>query len=235
VGDLLANLSGRLIERLDDVRRSFGDALDIGGRGSVEALLRARGIAVVSTDLSPLMAHRNPGPRLAADEEALPFAPSSFDLVVACLSLHWVNDLPGALLQIRRTMRRGGLFLASVPVLGTLEELRSALTEAEAMLTGGSAPRVSPFPALGDCAGLMQRAGFLLPVADLETVQLSYAEGIGLLRDLRAAGETNALMLRDYRTPPRELFAAALARMAGADGRIPVTLRLATMTGWAPE
>ncbi|MBV8457104.1 MAG: SAM-dependent methyltransferase, partial [Acetobacteraceae bacterium] len=127
-----------------------------------------------------------------------------------------------------------GLFLGSLPVLGTLEELRSALTEAEAMLTGGSGPRVSPFPALGDCAGLLQRAGFLLPVADLETVHLSYADGISLLRDLRAAGETNALALRDRRTPPRELFAAALARMAGADGRISVTLQLATMTGWAP-
>ncbi|MBV8455457.1 MAG: methyltransferase domain-containing protein, partial [Acetobacteraceae bacterium] len=234
VSDLLANLSERLIERLDDVTRSFRDALDIGGRGSLDMLLRARGFAVISTDLSPPMAHRNSGPRLAADEEFLPFAPASFDLVIACVSLHWVNDLPGALLQIRRTLRPGGLFLGSLPVLGTLEELRSALTEAEAVLTGGSAPRVSPFPALGDCAGLLQRAGFLLPVADLETVHLSYADGISLLRDLRAAGETNALALRDRRTRPRELFAAALARMAGADGRISVTLQLATMTGWAP-
>jgi NADH dehydrogenase [ubiquinone] 1 alpha subcomplex assembly factor 5 len=233
ISDLLANLSERLVERLDDVNRSFRDALDIGGRGAVEKLLRARGITVVSMDVSPVMARRNNGPRLAADEEALPFAPASFDLVVACLSLHWVNDLPGSLLQIRQTLRPGGLFLASVPILGTLEELRAAVTEAEAMLTGGSAPRVSPFPALGDCAGLLQRAGFLEPVADVETVRLSYANGLSLLQDLRAAGETNALALRDRRAPPRELFAAALSGMTGPDGRIPVTLQLATMTSWA--
>jgi SAM-dependent methyltransferase len=199
----------------------------------VAPLLRARGIDVVSCDLSPAMAARNGGPAVAADEEFLPFAPASFDLVVASVSLHWVNDLPGALIQLRRALRPEGLLLASLPALGTLGELRQTLTEAEAALTGGAAPRVSPFAELRDCAGLLQRAGFTLPVADLEELRVLYAEPFALLRDLRAAGETNALRERDRRVPPRELFPVALASLPQQEGRVPVTLRLAMMTGWA--
>ncbi len=180
------------------------------------------------------MAALNPPPAVAADEEFLPFAPESFDLAVASLSLHWVNDLPGALIQIRRALCPDGLFLASLPALGTLAELRAALSEAEAALSGGAAPRVSPFPDLRDCASLLQRAGFALPVADVEEVRLMYADPLALLRDLRAAGETNALTQRDRRIPPRALFPAALTAMPSQDGRIPATLRMAVMTGWAP-
>ncbi len=133
--------------------------------------------------------------------------------MVANLSLHWVNDLPGALIQLRRALRPDGLFLASVPALGTLAELRAALTEAEAALTGGAAPRVSPFPELRDCAALLQRAGFALPVADVEEMRLAYADPLALLRELRAAGEANALAQRDRRVPPRALFPTALAAM----------------------
>jgi SAM-dependent methyltransferase len=143
-----------------------------------------------------------------------------------------VNDLPGALIQLRRALRPEGLLLASLPALGTLGELRQALTEAEAALTGGAAPRVSPFAELRDCAGLLQRAGFTLPVADMEELRVLYAEPFALLRDLRAAGETNALRERDRRVPPRALFPAALAALPQQDGRVPVTLRLAMMTGW---
>ena len=138
---------------------------------------------------------------------------ASFDLVVASLSLHWVNDLPGALIQLRLALRPGGLLLASLPALGTLAELRRALTEAEAALTGGAAPRVSPFVDLRDCAALLQRAGFALPVADVEELRLLYADSFALLRDLRAAGEANALRERDRRAPARELFPAALAAL----------------------
>jgi SAM-dependent methyltransferase len=230
VADLLGDAADRLLDRLDDTTRRFASALDIGGRGVVAPRLRARGIATVSSDLSPAMAALNPGPVVVADEEWLPFAPGSFDLVVASLSLHWVNDLPGALIQIRRALRPDGLLLASVPALGSLGELRTALTEAEVALTGGAAPRVSPFPDLRDCAALLQRAGFALPVADVEEIRVLYADPLALLRDLRAAGETNAVALRDRRVPPRDLFAAALS---GAD-RFPATLRLAVMTGWAP-
>ncbi|MEO9189345.1 MAG: methyltransferase domain-containing protein, partial [Acetobacteraceae bacterium] len=168
VAEILRDTTDRLLDRLEDTTRRFAAALDIGGRGVVAPLLRARGIATVSMDLSPAMAALNRGLAVAADEEFLPFGPASFDLVVANLSLHWVNDLPGALIQIRQAMTPDGLFLASVPALGTLAELRAALSETEAALSDGAAPRVSPFPELRDCAGLLQRAGFVLPVADLE-------------------------------------------------------------------
>lgn len=241
VAPLLDDFAARLIDRLDDVRRPFARALDIGGRGAVAPLLRARGIHVVGTDLSPAMAARHGPGAVAADEEWLPFAPASFDLVVASLSLHWVNDLPGALLQIRRAMVPDGLFLASLPALGTLAELRAALTAAELAVAGGAAPRVSPFPELRDLAGLLGRAGFSLPVSDVEDVVLAYRDPLALLRELRAAGEANAIALRSRAAPPPALFAHALASMAqtprdasdGAGQGVRVTLRLATMTGWA--
>jgi SAM-dependent methyltransferase len=180
------------------------------------------------------MAAINGGLCVAADEEFLPFAPASFDLVVASLSLHWVNDLPGALIQFRRALRPDGLLLASVPALGTLAELRRVLTETEAALTGGASPRVSPFPDLRDCAGLLQRAGFTLPVADVEELRFLYADPLALLTDLRAAGEANAVRLRERRIPPRVLFPAALAELPTEEGRAAVVLRLAVLTGWAP-
>jgi SAM-dependent methyltransferase len=233
VADVLRDMAERLIDRLDDTTRQFGQALDVGGRGVVAPLLRGRGIEVVTCDLSAAMAGTNPGLVVAADEEFLPFGPGSFDLVVASLSLHWVNDLPGALIQLRQALRPGGLLLASLPVLGTLGELRQALAESEAALTGGIAPRISPFPELRDCAGLLQRAGFELPVADLEELRLLYTEPLKLLRELQAAGESNALCERDRRVAPRELFPAALAALPQQDGRAVATLRLAMMTGWA--
>ena len=220
VADVLRDAAERLLDRLDDTTRGFSHALDVGGRGVVAPLLRARGIEVVSCDLSPAMAARNGGHAVAADEEHLPFAPASFDLIVASLSLHWVNDLPGALIQLRQALRPDGLLLASLPALGTLAELRQALTQAEAALTGGASPRVSPFPDLRDCASLLQRAGFALPVADVEDLTLLYADPLALLRELRAAGEANAVWLRDRRVPPRGLFPAALALLPERDGRV---------------
>lgn len=236
VTPVLEAAADRLLDRLDDTTRRFGRALDLGGRGVVAPRLRARGIPfVVSMDLSARMAALSGWPVVAADEEWLPFAPGSFDLVVASLSLHWVNDLPGALVQIRRALRPDGLFLASLPGLGTLGELRAALAAAEAELRGGVSPRVSPFPELRDLAGLLQRAGFALPVADAEVLPIAYRTPMALLRDLRAAGEGNAVRARDGRVPPRGLLPRALGRLpVGADG-IAATLRLLMLTGWAPH
>jgi SAM-dependent methyltransferase len=233
VAPVLREAAERLLDRLDDTNRRFGRALDVGGRGVVAPLLAARGIEVLACDLSPALAARSGAPAVAADEEWLPFAPASFDLIVASLSLHWVNDLPGALIQLRHALRPDGLLLASLPGLGTLAELRAALTEAEAALTGGAAPRVSPFPDLRDCAALLQRAGYALPVADVEEIRVLYADPLALLRDLQAAGEANAMAQRDRRVPPRALFPAALAMLPAADGRVAATLQLAIMTGWA--
>jgi NADH dehydrogenase [ubiquinone] 1 alpha subcomplex assembly factor 5 len=234
VADVLQDAAERLLDRLDDTSRRFTAALDVGGRGVVAPLLRARGMGVVSCDLSPAMAALNGGPAVAGDEECLPFAPASFDLIVASLSLHWINDLPGALLQMRQVLRPEGLLLASLPALGTLAELRAALTGAEAEIAGGASPRVSPFPELRDCAHLLQRAGFALPVADVEDIRLLYADPLALLTDLRAAGETNAVRQRSGAIPPRALFPAALARLPAEGGRVAVTLRMAVLTGWAP-
>ena len=233
---VLEAAAGRLLDRLDDTTRRFSRALDLGGRGAVAPRLRGRGIGfVVSADLSARMAALSGRPAVAADEEWLPFAPESFDLVVANLSLHWVNDLPGALVQIRRCLRPDGLFLASLPGLGTLGPLRDALAAAEAELRGGVSPRVSPFPDLQDMAALLQRAGFALPVADAEELPLAYRTPTGLLNDLRNAGEANAVLARDGRVPPRALLPMALARLpAGPEGIRPV-LRLLTVTGWAPH
>ena len=234
VAPVLREVADRLLDRLDDTTRRFTHALDVGGRGVVAPLLRARGIHTVSCDLSPAMAAGNGGPAVAADEECLPFAPASFDLVVANLSLHGINDLPGALIQLRHALRPDGLFLASLPALGTLAELRTALTAAESTISQGAAPRVAPFPDLRDGAALLQRAGFALPVADAEEIKLRYATPFALLRDLRHAGETNATVQRSRTPPPRALFPMALAAMQDADGTLTCTLRLAMLTGWSP-
>jgi NADH dehydrogenase [ubiquinone] 1 alpha subcomplex assembly factor 5 len=234
VADVLRDAAERLLDRLDDTNRKFADALDVGGRGVVAPLLRERGIRVVSCDLSAAMAALNGAPCVAADEEFLPFAPASFDLIVASLSLHWINDLPGALLQLRQALRPEGLLLASLPALGTLAELRTALTEAEAEIAGGASPRVSPFPELRDCAHLLQRAGFAVPVADVEDIRFLYANPFALLTDLRAAGETNAIRHRTRSIPDPGLFPAALTRLPVTGDRVAVTLRMAVMTGWAP-
>ncbi len=235
VAPVLEDLAARLLDRLDDTNRIFATALDIGGRGVIAPALAARGMEVVSTDLSPLMAAQAGGMPVAMDEEAVPFGPASFDLIVAHCSLHWVNDLPGALIQIRRALKPGGLFLASMPVLGTLSGLRAALLAAEAELTNGVNPRISPYPDLRDCAGLLQRAGFLIPVADVEDIDFLYANPLELLLDLRAAGETNAVSARSRAIPPRALLPLALGQLPQRDGRTLAELKFCVMTGWGAE
>lgn len=233
VAAVLDDLAARVLDRLDDTTTRFECALDLGGRGSIAPALRARGMAVVSADFSAPMAALAGGAAVVIDGEAMPFGPQKFDMVIAHCSLHWVNDLPGALIQLRRALKPGGLFLASMPVLGTLQELRIGLLDAEHSMTGAVHPRVSPFPDLRDCAGLLQRARFLDPVADVEEIEFLYADPMALLHDLRAAGETNAVRGRSRAIPPRAMFPSALAGLPVKDGRVAATLRLAVLTGWA--
>ena len=233
---VLEELAGRLLDRLDDTSRHFAAALDFGGRGAVAPALAARGMTVTSADFSAAMAAGAGGVPLTLHGPAnfaLPAA--AYDLVVAHLALHFLDDLPGALIQLKRALKPGGLFLASMPVLGTLQDFRIALLDAEEALTGRVSPRVSPFPELRDCAGLLQRAGFALPVADVEDVSFLYATPMDLLHELRAAGETNALAERSRVIPPCALFPAALAALPQEQGRTRVTLRMAVLTGWAPD
>jgi len=234
----------RLLDRLDDVTRRFPLALDLGSRDGVLAnLLQGRGgiARLVQGDLSPrmLQAARRYGPVVRLDEEALPFGAASLDLVLANLSLHWVNDLPGTLAQIRYALKPDGLFLGAVFGAGTLAELQTSLLEAEIAVSGGASGRVSPFPDLRDTAGLLQRAGFALPVADLETLTVTYSDMPALLADLRAMGETNSLRQRLRRPTRRAVLneAAAIYRrkFGQEDGRIPVTFRLIFLTGWVPH
>jgi SAM-dependent methyltransferase len=242
---LFREVAERLADRLDDVTRKFPRALDLGCHGGeVAAVLGSRGgiETLVQCDLSPTMARRaaaNGSPTLAADEELLPFAPQSFDLVISNLSLHWVNDLPGCLLQIRRCLKPDGLFLATMLGGDTLAELRQALMAAELAGTGGAGPRVSPFADLRDAGSLLQRAGFALPVADVETLTVTYSDMLRLMADLRGMGETNLLLRRLKRPTRRNVFARAAAlyqqRHGLADGRIPATFRLLFLTGWSPH
>jgi NADH dehydrogenase [ubiquinone] 1 alpha subcomplex assembly factor 5 len=242
---LIREAADRLADRLDDVRRKFPLALDLGCHtGQLGAVLRGRGgiERLVQCDLSPGMARRaaaNGQPAIAGDEEFLPFAGGRFDLVMSCLNLHWVNDLPGALLQIRRALKPDGLFLAVLFALGSLGDLRDCLIAAEAELKGGASPRVSPFADARDGAALLQRAGFALPVADVETVSVTYPDALALMHDLRGMGESSALQARSDRYAGRELFARAAAlyarRDADRDGRVPAQFRLLFLTGWAPH
>jgi SAM-dependent methyltransferase len=178
-------------------------------------------------------------PTIVADEEALPFASGSFDLIVSALSLQWANDLPGALVQIRRALAPDGLFLAAVIGGQSLMELRTALTAAEAELTGGASPRVAPFADVRDLGGLLQRAGFALPVTDVEPLIVRYASMFALLRDLRAMGATNALTERS-RVPLRRAVLTRAAeiyadRFSDSDGRVRATFEIVWLSGWAPH
>jgi NADH dehydrogenase [ubiquinone] 1 alpha subcomplex assembly factor 5 len=177
-------------------------------------------------------------PVVVGEEEFLPFAPGSFDLVLSLLNLHWVGDLPGALVQIRHALKPDGLFLAVMFGLGTLAELRECLLQAESEIHGGAGPRISPFADLRDGAGLLMRAGFALPVADAETLRVTYPDALALMRDLRGMGETNALTTRPQRFAGRALFARAAALYCerhGNEGRVPAQFQLLFLTGWAPH
>jgi SAM-dependent methyltransferase len=238
---LFDEVAERLTERLSMVRRTFPHALDLGchdgGTGRLAAPAK-RIEVLVSCDLAPGMAAGSGGLAVAADEEYLPFADASFDLVISNLSLHWVNDLPGALIQIRRALRPDGFFSAAMLGGNTLVELRQCLVEAELAVSGGVAPRLSPLVGLGDAGSLMQRAGFALPVVDAETVTVTYSDVFRLFADLRGMGETNATRARSRTPARRALFLEAARRYADsfaeADGRIPATFEIIYLAGWAP-
>src|SRR6266849_6300433 len=182
---------------------------------------------------------RAPGPRVAADPELVPFGDASFDLVASTLALHWTADLPGALIQLRHALRPDGLLLAAMLGGQTLVELRTVLFEAELAEEGGVSPRVSPAIELADAAALLQRTGFALPVADSETITVTYPDMLALLRDLRGMGETNALAARRRGGLRRATLARAALlyaeRFGDAAGRIPASFEILFLCGWAPH
>lgn len=180
-----------------------------------------------------------PSATVVPDTETLALAEGQHDLVIHALSLHWADDPIGQLVQCRRALKPDGLFIATLFAGQTLHELRSVLAEAEVAQTGGLSPRILPMGEVRDLGGLLQRAGFALPVADMTPLTVTYDTPIHLMRDLRAMGEGNAMDQRRRMPTRRTIFAQAMERYAAAfamdDGRIPATFEIATLTGWAPS
>ena len=236
---LFAETGERICDRLDDFNRKFPDALDLGCRtGGLKRIIGKRGgiNRLIQCDLAQAMSNRAGVMTLVADEEFLPFAPKSFDLVMSNLTLHWVNDLPGCLTQIRQTLKLEGLFLANMLGGDTLKELRQSLIKAESSICGGLSPRVSPFTDVKDAGNLLQRAGFNLPVADMETITVSYPNPLQLMNDLRAMGESNAIISAQKGFTSRSLLMEAaryyVEDFAGDDGRIPASFQVISLSGW---
>lgn len=241
---LKARAADDVVERLEAIVRRFDLAVDLGSRNGVFARRLAASDAasrvgtLIETDFSPAMLAGRGGPRAAMDEERLAFAPESLDLVVSSLALHWANDLPGVMIQIRRALKPDGLFVGAIFGGETLHELRASLLAAEAELSAGAGLRVLPMADAFDAAGLLQRTGFALPVADVDRVTVRYRHPLKLIGDLRAMGESAALNER-----PGPLTRGVLARaceiyterFAGPDGKVPATFDILTLTGWAPH
>jgi SAM-dependent methyltransferase len=230
---LVARAADDLLDRLLTVKREFPRSLDLGA--PAEHFAQA---IVASGRAAPLRASRDGGD-VIADEEALPFAPASFDLVVCGMALQWVNDLPGVLAQVRRILAPDGLFLACLPGGASLVELRVALAQAEEEITGGASPRVSPFVDVRDMGGLLQRAGFALPVSDVDSFTLRYDSALGLMADLRAMGAANVLAKRASKPLRRDVLARAAQiyaeRFSDPDGRVRASFEIVWISGWAPH
>ncbi|MBF0665722.1 MAG: methyltransferase domain-containing protein [Brevundimonas sp.] len=224
------------VNSLEVILRDFGDAVDLSARPGPFARLLADSAAVER--VGPVQTVGDLASRAAPGAAPLDLSDQSHDLVVSLMSLHWANDLPGALAQIRRALRPDGLFLGTLLGAGTLKELRASLTQAELEVRGGAQARVSPFADGFDGAALLQRAGFALPVSDVDRLTVRYPDLYALVRDLRAMGETNALagpirpMTRGLLARTAEVYAE---RYAEPDGRIPATFEIIHLAGWAPH
>ncbi len=228
-----------IADRLSAIMRRFPLAVELGAApGLIAALAPPQQVELwIQAGLSGARLEGFSGPRVVADEERLPFGEASLDLIASALSLHWTNDLVGALVQIRRALRPDGLFIGALLGGATLTELRQALLIAESEIGSGAGARVSPFADGFDGAALLQRAGFTLPVADVDRVTVRYEHPLRLMADLRAMGETSILADRP-RTPLSRAVLARTAevyaeRFALPDGRIPATFEIVTLTGWA--
>lgn len=225
---LLERVEGDLRERLQAVLRDFKDIADVW---TPNGLFRG-----APPDRFTSMTHIS---MLDREDEDLALAPQSLDLALSALALHFANDLPGVLAQVRRALRPDGLFLAALLGGDTLTELRQSFAAAEIEREGGLSPRVLPFADLRDLGALLQRAGFALPVADVDRVVVRYGDAFGLMQDLRRMGATNVLTER-RRAPLRRATLLRMAqlygeRFADADGRIRATFDIVWLSGWAPH
>jgi NADH dehydrogenase [ubiquinone] 1 alpha subcomplex assembly factor 5 len=239
---LLRHAAEELAGRLEGISRTFELAADTGAyHGVMAGLLNERFPCTKTISLSPVLAlaEESPTPRAVGIEEALPLKDGSLDLVTTLLSLHLVNDLPGALIQIRRALRPDGLFLGAVLGGETLIELRRAFMMAETETLGGVSPRVFPTADVRDMGGLLQRAGFALPVVDSERLTVTYPTPLALIRELKAMGAANPLVARSRTLMRRDTFAQALEIYAnhftGEGGKVRATFEILYLSGWAPH
>jgi SAM-dependent methyltransferase len=236
---LLERAADDLAARLSAVLRRFDLAVDLGTpRDTVRSKLVGRVGTVVAVDPLPGRLTAD-AMRVVADEEALPFRDASLDLVVSALALQFINDLPGTLIQIRRALKPDGLLLAAMIGGDSLSELRTAFAVAESEIEGGVSPRVAPFADLRELGALLQRAGFALPVTDVDRVTVRYGSPLGLMQDLRRMGATNALVERRRkplrRATLRRMMEIYAERFADADGRLRATFDIVWLLGWAPH
>src|SRR5690348_6308122 len=234
---LLDHVAGEFADRLSVVLRRFDLAVDLATPGETVRMALRR-LGSVATIVGADVVGRG-RPFVIADEEALPFRNGSLDLVVSGLALHFANDLPGVLAQVRRALKPDGLLLAALLGGETLTELRQAFAEAESDIEGGASPRVAPFADLRQLGALLQRAGFALPVTDLERMTVRYSSAFDLMHDLRRMGATNTVLAR-RRVPLRRATLMGMAdiyarRFADADGRIRATFDILWLSGWAPH
>jgi SAM-dependent methyltransferase len=238
---LLDAAAGELVERLSAVKRRFALALDLGTPGGALAAALRQGGEIDRVIACDPLAGFGSGrlPRVAADEEALPFGNETLDLVVSALSLQWVNDLPGTFAQIRRALKPDGLFLAALIGGETLGELRESLAVAESEMEGGASPRVSPFVDVRTLGSLLQRAGFALPVTDVEPMTVRYRNVQALLHDLRRMGAANALTERSRKPLKRAVLKRAeeiyAGRFTDPDGRLRASFDVLWLSAWAPH
>jgi len=239
---LLRRAAEDITERFEAIQREFPVAVNLGAHHGVlsEALSAMPSVGmVISVEESTALLKKCPPPRVCADMEMLPFGGEQVDLVASALSLQYANDLPGTLVQIRRALKPDGLFIAALLGGSTLHELRASLMTAETELAGGAAPRVAPMADVRDFGGLLQRAGFNLPVSDTDIVEVSYETPFALMDELRGMGAANALNERSRRPLRRDVLMRAgeiyAEHYPAENGRVTATFEIITLTGWAPH
>lgn len=239
---LLERVADDFVERLSAIRRRFSSGIDLGAHQGLlgRRLLTENALDyLISVDPVAALLARCAGCCIQGDVTAVPVADEQADLAVSALALHLVNDLPGALIQIRRILKPDGLFLGALLGGATLTELRQAFLAAETECEGGASPRVAPFSDVRDLGGLLQRAGFALPVVDSDVVTVTYATPLHLMRELRGMGATNMLTHRRRTFLRRQTLARACEiyaeRFSNPGGRIRATFEIITLTAWAPH
>lgn len=239
-GFLVEEVVARLIDRLGDLPISGASVLDLGchtGQITDSLLAHMQPKTLVQCDLALEMVRQSQGLRLVVDEEALPFAAGSFDTILSAMNLHWVNDLPGTLIQLRNMLSAKGLFLANLFGGRSLHELRQVMAEVEQKHRGGISPRVAPFVDIKELGALLQRAGFHEPVVDSENITITYEHPHRLLEDLHHMGESNMLVARSRKWMTKAIWqdidATYRDMFANDQGQVTATFELVTVTAWA--